>query len=283
MTGGRLRLDESMTLLTEVVERPLDPGYAEAARRRAEGTAPAMPWWRELVIAVLAAVLGLGGVWAARELRAPSATASEARAVLLSQIEEGVAEADALREENAALAAAIDTVQEESLRVSDPEFLDEVRSLTLSAGGVGVQGPGLRITLDDSRDAQAGTPGSEMGRVQDLDLQILANALWASGAEAIAINGQRLSSVSAIRSAGLAILVDLAPLARPYVVEAVGDPDAMRAQLARSSAGAHLATLRDSVGIPVSFEEADELVLPGTTARSLEHAEPLATPEAGNR
>jgi len=283
MNEGPLRLDESMTLLREVVERPLDPGYADAARRRAEGTAPAMPWWRKLVIAVLAAVLGMGGVWAARELRAPSAAAGETRAVLLSQIEEGVADADALRRQNAELAAAIDAVQEQSLRVSDPEFLDEVRGLTLSAGGVRVQGPGLRITLDDSRDAQAGTPGSEMGRVQDLDLQILANSLWAAGAEAVAINGHRLSSVSAIRSAGLAILVDLAPLARPYVVEAVGDPDVMRAQLARSSAGAHLATLRDSVGIPVSIEESDDLVLPGTTARSLEYAEPLATQETGNR
>ncbi|HLT83249.1 MAG TPA: DUF881 domain-containing protein [Phototrophicaceae bacterium] len=283
MTDPHRRPDGSMTLLREVVERPLDPGYAEAARRRAEGTAPPMPWWRKLVVVALAAALGLGGVWAARELRAPNPGAGEARSLLLSQIEDGVARGDQLREDNAALAAAIDRVQEESLSTTDPEFLDRVRLLALNAGGVRVAGPGLRVTLDDSREAQAGKPGSEPGRVQDLDLQVVSNALWAAGAEAVAINGHRLSSVSAIRSAGPAILVDLAPLARPYVVEAVGDADDMRARLTRSSAGAHLGTLRDSFGISVDIEETQDLVLSGTTARSLRHAEPLGTPDGEDR
>src|SRR5690625_7345434 len=94
-------------------------------------------------------------------------------------------------------------------------------------------------------------PDSDPGRVQDLDLQVLANALWSSGAEAVAINGHRLSSVSAIRSAGPAILVDLAPLARPYVVEAVGDPEDMRARMVRSTGGTHLGSLRALFGIVI--------------------------------
>lgn len=275
MTEQRGRPDLSMTLLHEVTERPLDPGYAEAARRRADGTAPPLPWWRKAVVVVAAAALGLGAVWAARELRAPNEGAGEARALLLSQIEERVGRGERLREDNRALVEQIERMQEESLGSSDPGFLEEVRELTLNAGGARVRGPGLTITLDDSRDAQAGGPDSQLGRVQDLDLQVLANALWASGAEAVAINGHRLSSVSAIRSAGPAILVDLAPLARPYVVEAVGDPDDMRARLVRSTGGSHLGTLRDSFGISVDVQESEELVLPGTTARTLRHAEPL--------
>lgn len=271
------RPDQSMTLLREVIERPLDPGYAEAARRRAEGWTPALPVWRKVVVALVAAALGAGAVWATRELRTPADGAGEARALLMSQIEQGVSRADALRADNAALAAEIDRLQEESLGGSDPEFLERVRLLSLNAGSARVTGPGVTITLDDSREAQAGEPDSDPGRVQDLDLQVLANALWAAGAEAVAINGHRLSTVSAIRSAGPAILVDLAPLARPYVVEAVGDPDSMRARLTRSSAGAHLVTLRESFGISVAVEEAEELVLPGTTARTLRHAEALAT------
>lgn len=276
MTGRRP--DQSMTLLREVVERPLDPGYAEAARRRAEGRAPALPLWRKVVIGVLAAALGAGAVWATRELRTPADAAGEARTLLLSQIDEGVARAEALRAENAALAEAIDRLQEESLAGTNPEFLERVRLLTLSAGGARVRGPGVTITLDDSREAQAGEPDSDLGRVQDLDLQVLTNALWAAGAEAVAINGHRLSTVSAIRSAGPAILVDLAPLARPYVVEAVGDPDEMQARLTRSSAGAHLVTLRETFGISVTIAESADLVLPGTSARTLRHAEPLAEP-----
>ncbi|WP_324653964.1 DUF881 domain-containing protein [Georgenia sp. H159] len=272
---SRTRPDESMTLLREVIERPLDPGYAEAAQRRAEGSAPVLPWWRKLIILLVAASLGTGAVWAARELRVPSETGGEARALLLSQIEERVDRAEQQREDNADLAAEIDRIQQESLS-SDPEFLDRVRLLTLSAGGARVRGPGLTITLDDSRDAQAGEPDSDLGRVQDLDLQVVTNALWSAGAEAVAINGHRLSSVSAIRSAGPAILVDLTPLARPYVVEAVGDPDDMRARLTRSTGGSHLDILRESFGIAVEIEEAEGLVLPGTTARTLRHAEPLA-------
>lgn len=275
MSKERARLDQSMTLLREVVERPLDPGYAEAARRRAAGTAPVLPWWRKAIIVTVAAALGLGAVWAARDLRAPTEGAGEARTLLLSQIEEGVGRGERMRADNTTLATEIDRVQTQALEQTDPEFLERVQLLTLSAGGSRVQGPGLSITLDDSRDAQAGAPDSDMGRVQDLDLQVLANALWAAGAEAMAINGHRISSISAIRSAGPAILVDLAPLARPYVVEAVGDPDDMRARLTRSTGGAHLGTLRDSFGIAVSIEESENLLLAGTTARTLRHAEPL--------
>ncbi|MGO1341870.1 MAG: DUF881 domain-containing protein, partial [Cellulosimicrobium funkei] len=66
------------------------------------------------------------------------------------------------------------------------------------------------------------------------DLQRVVNALWAGGAEAVAINDQRLTGLSAIRSAGDAVLVDLQPLVGPYRVEAIGDPDAMRTSLLRS-------------------------------------------------
>ena len=78
-----------------------------------------------------------------------------------------------------------------------------------------VTGPGITVTLDDSADAVSGSDpargssGFEEGRVSAADLQIVSNGLWAAGAEAISINGQRLTTRSAIRFAGQAILVDL--------------------------------------------------------------------------
>lgn len=282
MTGGeRQRPDRSMTLLREVVERPLDPGYAAAARRRADGRAPVLPWWRRVIILVVAAALGLTTMWAARELRAPTEGTSEARGLLLSEIEEGVGRGDRLRSANAELIDQIEQRQEESLDGDDSDYLEYVRLLAHNAGGGRVTGPGLAITLDDSRDAQAGEPNSELGRVQDLDLQVVSNGLWAAGAEAVAINGHRLSTVSAIRSAGPAIFVDLVPLSRPYVIEAVGDTQAMRAELARNSAGAHLGTLRDAFGISVDLEEVEGLVLPGSSPRTLRHAESLTSTQPG--
>jgi uncharacterized protein YlxW (UPF0749 family) len=65
------------------------------------------------------------------------------------------------------------------------------------------------------------------GRVRDADLQDVVNGLWAAGAEAVAVDGQRLTALSAIRSAGESVLVDLRPLSPPYTVEAVGDPAAL--------------------------------------------------------
>src|SRR5665811_2130426 len=55
-----------------------------------------------------------------------------------------------------------------------------------SSGALGVSGPGLVIELDDG---EVTDPEDDAARVQDIDLQIVTNGLWAAGAEAIAING----------------------------------------------------------------------------------------------
>lgn len=268
-----------MTLLREVLERPLDPGYAAAAQRRADG-ARSLPWWTRTVVLILAAALGLGTVWAARELRAPTPGATAARTLLVDQIEDGTRRAERAAARNDEVVGEIEALQEQSLTGPDSTFLDRVRTLGVTAGSVRVAGPGVVISLDDSRDAREGVPGSELGLVQDLDLQVLVNALWGAGAEAIAINGHRLSTLSAIRSAGRAIIVDLAPLTRPYVVEAIGPPQELQARLARSTGGEHLATLGDVFGIAVTVETADSLTLSGSTVRTLRYAEPVPRPAA---
>ncbi len=73
---------------------------------------------------------------------------------------------------------------------------------------------------------------SDDGRVLSKDLQVVTNALWEAGAEAISINGQRLTARSAIRFAGDAILVNYRPLTRPYVISAIGDPQNLQVEFA---------------------------------------------------
>lgn len=139
----------------------------------------------------------------------------------------------------------------------------------MTSGAVPVTGPGLRIVLADA-------PGSDEDpdtRVQDVDLQILVNGLWAGGAEAVAVNGQRLTSLTAIRSAGSAILVDLVPLIGPYAVEAIGDAAELQTSLARSAAGQHLATLRNTFGITAQVSSQRKLELPGSGTTTLQHAD----------
>ena len=97
-----------------------------------------------------------------------------------------------------------------------------------------------------------------------------------AGAEAVAVNGQRLTSRTAIRFAGDAILVNFRPLTRPYTVEAVGDTEAMRARFAAGPGGAYLAGLQQNFGIAATIEPADSLTLPSVASTTLREARPAA-------
>ncbi|HEX2040742.1 MAG TPA: DUF881 domain-containing protein [Acidimicrobiales bacterium] len=99
---------------------------------------------------------------------------------------------------------------------------EELRDATLAAGLVAVRGPGLRVVLDDSEEEE---PAS--GNVNDLvvhsqDVQAVVNALWRAGAEAIAINGQRLVGTSAVLCVGNTLLLNGTVHSPPYTVVAVG-------------------------------------------------------------
>ena len=92
----------------------------------------------------------------------------------------------------------------------------------------------------------------------DRDLQIVVNGLWAAGAEAIAINGQRLTARSAIRSAGQAILVDFRPLVAAVRRQRGRRPGGLQTRFAAGSAGAYLRALRDNYGIRAAIVSSRE-------------------------
>jgi uncharacterized protein YlxW (UPF0749 family) len=273
-----------MTLLTEVMERPLDPGYAAAAAARAERAGQNPQAERRgrrrgtLVTALVAVIIGALATTAVLQLRLPPTT--DVKALLQAEIEQRTEAADATAARVEELRQAVAQAQTQALTEGDPAVLDVVRRLNLDAGAVATTGRGIVVTLDDASDAQnpvGGDPRAPEGdaeRVRPIDVQILANGLWAAGAEAIAINGQRLTSLSAIRGAGDAILVGFRPLAPPYRIEAIGDPNELRTRLADSAAGSYLAFLQQNVGLRVSVSDADELTLPGAGPLRLRYAKP---------
>lgn len=269
------RRDASMSLLVDAATDTVDPGYAEAAARRAHPHADVAVSRRVIVVVgLLAAVLGLGTAWAARELRAPEPDALRARSLLEQEIERRTDEAADLQSRNSELSAEVDALSSAALEGSD-ELIRELAASGLLAGTVAAQGPGLRVTLTDSARAASGDPDAADERVQDIDLQILTNGLWAAGADAVSVNGHRLTAVSAIRSAGEAVLVDLAPLVSPYLVEAIGDPESMEVALARTAAARHLTLLRDTYSIGASVAPVEALVLPASPVPTLRFAVPL--------
>ena len=265
------RVDASMTLLNQVIERPLDPGYAAAAEARRSGRARPPTVAGRVLRFALAVVLGLACVWAARELRVPTGAVPSASSVLADELRQRSAVGDELLDENEQLRAELTALQADLLGPEAEALLEETEMLSIWAGTTAVHGAGVQVTMEDSERAAQGEPGTQDERVRDGDLQIVVNGLWAAGAEAIAINGHRLTSRTAIRTAGDAILVDLQPLVSPYVISAIGDPDEIRTEFARTTAAAALNLLASQYSIASSVQPADSLELPGGSGASLRY------------
>jgi len=111
-------------------------------------------------------------------------------------------------------------------------------------------------------------------QVLDEDLQKLVNALWGSGAEAISINGQRLSNLSAIRVAGSAITVNFKSLAPPYTVLAVGNPDTIPGRFVDTTHGQDWLTLQSTYGLQFRMTSEESLRLPAVNQPNLRFATP---------
>ena len=160
--------------------------------------------------------------------------------------------------------------------------IDDLDAAELAAGLDTVTGPGLLVTLADAEpDADADPVGGTAeadprGQVRDGDLQLVVNALWASGAEAVSINGQRLGPTTAIRFAGEAVLVDFRPVTNPYLVSAVGDPGTLRGRFLASPEVNALAVISDTYGLRFEFAQEDELSLPAGSLPELRSAVPVS-------
>jgi uncharacterized protein YlxW (UPF0749 family) len=271
-----------MGLLHDLMNRPVEAGYAEAAGRGPRPVSGPARVRRTVLHLLIAVALGLVTASAVQSLRTPEPSALQSRVLLEAEIAERSAAADELQTANETVSAEIAQLQTAALAEADPQLLAEVEASELLSGAVAVAGRGLVLEVDDG-PVTGGAQADPLSRVQDLDLQILTNGLWASGAEAIAINGQRLTALSAIRSAGPAILVDLAPLVAPYRIEAVGDVRDMQTAFARSSAARHLSMLTGTYGVVATMSAEDEIVLPGAGNTTLHHASAPAADVASSQ
>lgn len=281
------RPDASMTLLVEVMQHPLDPGYEAAARARAEGRRRLGPLSGVLTVLVTV-VCGWVTTTAVVELRRPQPEALQARTALENEIQRRTADVGRLQATNEKLRGEIATAQQAALTGDGSTALAaQSRNLALVTGELPVNGPGLELTLDDApgSDQQGANPDpraqteAEQGRVMDRDLQIVVNGLWAAGAEAIAINGERLTALSAIRSAGQAILVDFRPLSPPYVIDAVGDPKTLQSGFGEDMAGEYVKALSNNYGIRAGMAAKISVTLPGAGSLALRYAS-LPRPDA---
>lgn len=295
-TAAPRRVDGSMSLLVDMMTNTLDASYADAAARRTaravsagsaagDGTAPGGPSLRSRVTAVvLLLALGLVTGTAAAQVRKRDAAGSTLRAQLAGDVQRRTADSDDLAAQAARLRQEVTAQQDAVLRSNGAGAVvaKDLAALQLAVGVGPVVGPGLVVRLDD---AAAGTSdgvdrGGQVnaGRVQDRDLQDAVNGLWAAGAEAVAINGLRLSSLTAIRSAGEAILVDYRPISPPYTLRAIGNAGTLEAAFADGAAGRRLSTYTSLYGISMVLRRTDSQTLPGAGTPSLRLASAVQGP-----
>lgn len=272
-----------MSLLVDLMENTLDAGYAERRLRAGTGR-PEQPWARVVGIALLV-LLGLLTGTAVAHVRERALGQAGVRAGLLEEVRRRSAESDRLVQQAAALRQDVAQRRDRALAAdaSGRAASDLVRNLELATGGSAVRGPGVVLTVDDAPSAKdpsvplrGGKPSD--GRVLDRDLQNVVNGLWAAGAEAIAVNGVRLSPRAAIRSAGEAILVDFRPLSPPYLIEAIGKPNGLETGFGDGPSGRRLQTLSSVSGIRFSLRRSDDLRLAAGTEPQLRAARPVQGP-----
>ncbi len=258
-----------MSLLTHVMDHSLDEGYAEAtARREADGTAGLPRTLKAklglaagLVITAMVVTLG------AAEARVDAPVLAKERQELIDRVQRADERADTLEQNIDRLRTDVAARQRAALKQPGGS---QGELVSLLSGATEVRGPGIKLVVDDAKGSSTGEGGkpressgfSDTGRLRDRDMQKIVNGLWQSGAEAISINGQRLTELSAIRAAGDAILVDNRPLVPPYEVLAVGDKKRLGPAFQDSADGQYLHVLQESYGIRYTLSPADDLRLP---------------------
>lgn len=282
----------SMTtgMLSSLLEDTLDPAYAEAAARRVADSNRTRSKPLPLVIgSVLVLGLILGISYADTRAEAPSS--ERARLGLLADVQRDSARSAELQRRLEDLRAEVAEAVDDALATTEEgrQQSELVRQLEFATGVQAVDGPGLVVTLSDaapqeSVDPVTGEPVEvvpEAGLVLDIDVQAVVNALWAAGAEAISIDGQRLAPTSSIRTAGEAILVDFRPVTSPYLVEAIGNPDLLVPRFAGSQTAGRYDAYQQLYGIGFELAQAGQLSLAAATDYDLRYAAGTSLPPFG--
>ena len=273
------------SLLRSLLSDHLDPGYAAAATRRADGKVrhKAAEWsWQLCGGVAVAAVFAT----AAAQAQSVAPATRETQHVLadgVSAAEQSTRDATGRRN---ALAQEVETERRSRLEGDERgrRLLAQLDAAEFAAAATPVAGPGLMVTVTepdaarDLSDVSKERVADSRQIILDRDLQLAVNALWVSGAEAVAVGGVRVGPNVTIRQAGGGMLVDNQPIASPYVIVAVGPPHGMHDVFDTSPALQRLRLLETSYGVGVDVTEADGLTVPASSVREVNFAKETGPP-----
>jgi len=248
-----------MGLLDHITATSLDADYAAAAQRRKEqdpGGRPGRPGGVALVVlAVFGVLVATAGVQTARTAE----ESASSRSSLIKQANDGKAQLAARRSSLRALERQVATLRSRDLAATSQgrQVERQLTRLGVDSGSTATRGPGIQVTVDDAKGAT-----DFKQQVQAPDLQKLVNGLWQVGAEGVAINGQRLTSLTSIRDAAGSVTVNYTSLRAPYTISAIGNPKTMGAALLDTAGGQAWVTLQSTFGLQFAVDTKDSMLLP---------------------
>jgi uncharacterized protein YlxW (UPF0749 family) len=155
---------------------------------------------------------------------------SSARAALAGDATERNREIQQLQQTLAEGERQLAAARQEQLQstTAGRQLAREQAALSAAASRSPASGAGVTVTVTDVLASAAPDAGNRpqglllAGQVTDHDLQVVVNALFGAGAQAVSVGGVRLGPQTAIRTAGQTILVDFTALHSPYVIAAIG-------------------------------------------------------------
>jgi uncharacterized protein YlxW (UPF0749 family) len=254
-------VDASLSLLRRLVDDAMDPGYQEAADR---GDRRGADLRHSLAFGIAIAAIAALAVAAVLQVRAGAPDEGRTRAELTERVVDTTSSVEAIDVRLDALNIEAALLRQAALdgSGSDRALAEEVAALESEVGVTSVEGSGVEVVLEDGPPAPVDEGGPDLARVLDTDIQLVVNGLFAAGADAVAVNGQRITVLSPIRSAGEAILVGFRPLTPPYTITAVGADD-LAGDFESGQARAELRRLEASYGIGVDVRPKEDLSVPG--------------------
>lgn len=190
---------------------------------------------------------------------------------------------DLVRDESVRMQEVAEEVGELRSEVEDLISLQEARNpdasrrpeVEMAAGRIDLQGPGVRVELWDApyNEVPEGFAADDLV-VHQQDIEGVLNGLRAGGAEAIAVQGHRVTATTSIRCVGNVLLLDGNTYSPPYVITAIGDGEQLRnSVLAQQSVQVYLQYV-DAIRLGWSLELEETVDIPGFEGNlALEYAQ----------
>jgi uncharacterized protein YlxW (UPF0749 family) len=241
----------------------------------------AIPTWQvTLGVALLALGFLIAAQLAAEGPRVRYTT--QERTPLVETADELQAQQDALKSRILDLRSQIQVVegQGEGSAAVVRQLNDRLQQARIAAGLIPLTGTGIVIQLEDSEQ-----PVPPDGRASDYlvgsrDIRVVVEELWVAGAEAIAVNGERITPTSAIIDVGSSLLVNSAYLTPPYQITALGPPDLYDRLSASADFVDFVRGRSKGYGIGVSLAEPASVDMPAFVGTvTLRYSRPIPSPE----